>query len=176
MLPDRGAAQELGPIDAAWAGGVSWIHVPAYSLCAEPIATSTIEFVRRVGGRLSVDVSSESVVRSFGPARFAELLEELAPDVVFATVTESALVDPVSLPLLVVKDGGRPVVLRRAGERDELVPVTAVPGVVDTTGAGDAFAGGFLAATLDGEAPAAAARRGAALAARTVTIAGARVE
>ena len=176
MLPDRGAAQELGPIDAAWARGVSWLHLPAYSLCAEPIATNTIEFVRRAGARLSVDVSSESVVRSFGPASFASLVTALAPDVVFATVAEAALVGPVAAPLLVVKDGGRPVVLRRGGGSEEQVPVAAVPGVVDTTGAGDAFAAGFLAATLDGETPAAAARRGATLAARTVTVAGARVE
>ena len=48
--------------------GVSWIHVPAYSLCAEPIATNTSSSSGRAGARLSVDVSSESVVRSFGPA------------------------------------------------------------------------------------------------------------
>jgi sugar/nucleoside kinase (ribokinase family) len=56
------------------------------------------------------------------------------------------------------------------------VTVDAVDAVVDTTGAGDAFAGGFLAATLEGASAADAVRRGAAIAARTVTVAGARPE
>jgi sugar/nucleoside kinase (ribokinase family) len=77
---------------------------------------------------------------------------------------------------LVIKDGPRPVVVRRPGSAEERVAVDAVDAVVDTTGAGDAFAGGFLAATLDGAPAADAVRRGAALAAGTVTIPGARAE
>jgi sugar/nucleoside kinase (ribokinase family) len=175
MLPDRGAAQQLGAIDPAWAHGVSWIHVPAYSLCAEPIGTNTVDFIRRAGVRLSVDVSSEAVVRGFGAARFARLLAALVPEVVLATAREAALVD-LSTGVLVIKDGPRPVVVRQPGGAEERVAVDAVDAVVDTTGAGDAFAGGFLAATLEGASAADAVRRGAALAARTVTIPGARAE
>jgi sugar/nucleoside kinase (ribokinase family) len=179
MLPDRGAAALLGPVEPAWGDGVSWVHVPAYSLCSEPIGSNTVEFITRAragGARLSVDVSSESVVRAFGPARFAELLGVLAADVVLATVAEAELVRPLDAPLLVVKDGARPVVLRRGDRSDELVPVVGVAEVVDTTGAGDAFAGGFLSATIGGATAADAVRAGAALAARTVTVAGARAE
>jgi 2-dehydro-3-deoxygluconokinase len=55
------------------------------------------------------------------------------------------------------------------------VPVPAVPGVtvVDTTAAGDAFNGGYLAARLQGAAPLAAARAGNALAAEVVAAPGA---
>jgi sugar/nucleoside kinase (ribokinase family) len=178
MLPDRAAAQQLGPIDASWAEGISRVHVPAYSLCTEPIGASTLDFVARArrSARLCVDVSSESLVRTFGVARFAELLGLLAPDVVFATVAEAELVGSVEPALLVVKDGARPVVLRHAGGAEEVVAVDHVADVVDTTGAGDAFAGGFLAATIAGADAVEAARRGAALAARAVTVAGARVE
>lgn len=50
MYPDRGAAAELGPIDGSWAEGVTWLHLPAYSLCAEPAAASTIAFADAVRG------------------------------------------------------------------------------------------------------------------------------
>lgn len=55
------------------------------------------------------------------------------------------------------------------------VPVPAVAGVtvVDSTAAGDAFNGGYLAARLAGEAPVDAARAGSALAARVITVPGA---
>ncbi|HUF87884.1 MAG TPA: adenosine kinase [Thermohalobaculum sp.] len=55
--------------------------------------------------------------------------------------------------------------------RIEALPVERV---VDTTGAGDAFAAGFLAGVLAGEALPEAGRRGAGLAARVVTHPGAR--
>ncbi len=127
MLPDRGAAQELGPIDAAWATACRGSTCRPTRCAPNRSRTNTIEFVRRAGGRGSAWTCrpSRSSARS-APARFAELLEELAPDVVFATVAEAALVGPVGPPLLVVKDGGRPVVLRRADGSEEQVPVAAV--------------------------------------------------
>ena len=59
------------------------------------------------------------------------------------------------------------------GDRVEHVP--AVPAaVLDTTGAGDAFAAGFLAASLSGADPRACLAAGAELGARAVTLPGAR--
>ncbi|MET0147465.1 MAG: PfkB family carbohydrate kinase, partial [Ilumatobacteraceae bacterium] len=150
MLPDRGAAGELGPVDPSWLAGVSWLHVPAYSLCTEPIGSSTLGAVQRVrssGGQVSIDVSSVAVVAAFGVARFARLIGAIEPAIVFANAEEAELVAGLDVPLLVVKDGGRPVRLHRAGA----VATVAVPPVeplLDTPGAGDAVAGGFLAATL----------------------------
>ena len=176
MFPDRGAAAELGAVDEAWLEGVTWLHVPAYSLCAEPIGTSTlgaIDVVRAAGGRLSLDVSSVGAVSAFGAARFVTMAAGLDPDVVLATPSEAALLGSWAPRLLVVKHGADPVELRPADGPSSSVPVRHVDGVLDTTGAGDAFAGGYLAATLRGAGPAEAATAGGALASRTLRSAGA---
>jgi ribokinase len=60
-------------------------------------------------------------------------------------------------------------VLLHTGEASVHVPVFKVGKVVDTTGAGDAFNGGFAAALSKGVAPAEAARFGCAVAGISVT-------
>ena len=169
MLPDRAESVGLAGVDPGWLHGVTWLHVPAYSLCAEPIGATAQELVRHTRstwGRISIDVSSVSVVRSFGVDRFVALLGELAPDVVFANQDEADLVRDAKVALLVVKHGPEPTELVHAGGRTEHVPVEVVEGRHDTTGAGDAFAGGYLAAVVQlGQSPTEAARAGASAAA-----------
>jgi sugar/nucleoside kinase (ribokinase family) len=82
-------------------------------------------------------------VRAYGVERFRELAARLRPDVVFGTEAEADLVGPVAGAEMVVKLGPHGV---RIGGR--LYPARpAAP--VDSTGAGDAFAAGYLVGGVD---------------------------
>jgi sugar/nucleoside kinase (ribokinase family) len=95
--------------------------------------------VRAQGGRLSIDLSSAAAIEAFGRERLARRLEQLDPDVVFANEEELAsLGGPPAGATIVVKRGARGIVVGAA----ELPAAEAE--VVDTTGAGDALAAGYL--------------------------------
>ena len=71
-------------------------------------------------------------------------------------------------PELVVKRGAGSTLVRLAGQAAVEVPTDTVPQVVDTTAAGDSFAGAYLAARLSGQSATDAAAAGNRLAARVV--------
>ena len=73
----------------------------------------------------------------------------------------------------VVKCGADGVVVWAAGTDRPLTVTAEVAEVADVTGAGDAFAAGYLVALADGAEPAEAARAGNLLAARAVATVGA---
>jgi sugar/nucleoside kinase (ribokinase family) len=145
MCSDRGVAPDLRPdeVEAEWFAGCDHLHVSGYALLREPVcfaACRAVELARAAGARVSVDLSSWSAIRDFGVARFVALLEDIAPDTIFANEEEERIV------------GGR------IGEGDWIVKRGAagasfngieraahpIDGVVDSTGAGDAFAAGWL--------------------------------
>jgi sugar/nucleoside kinase (ribokinase family) len=139
MLTDRGVGPQLAPghLEPGWLDGCDWLHLPAYSLAAEPVAGAALAAAAAVP-RLSVDLSSVAVLEDYGPARFRALLGRLAPAVVFGNEAEAALIGDLTGTDLVVKLGPAGV---RAGGR---VHPAAPADPVDPTGAGDAFAAGYL--------------------------------
>ena len=76
-------------------------------------------------------------------------------------------------PTVIVKHGPLPTDVLEAGELVARVDVAPVPGIRDLTGAGDAFAAGFLAAALQGADAAAACLAGHASAASVLVNPGA---
>ncbi|MGD9528684.1 carbohydrate kinase family protein [Pseudonocardia sp.] len=168
MIPDRAAAAELGAVDPAWLADTSWLHLPLYGFLTEPSRTSllgVLDVLRRdeAGPGVSVDLSTASVLGRLGAHGLRDVLDRVAPDVVFANEAVAAdtrfagLADPA--PTVVVTRGPAPVLLRVRGTAVE-VPVPAVPQVADTTGAGDAFAAGYLEAAMQRQPPASCAERG----------------
>lgn len=69
---------------------------------------------------------------------------------------------------IVVKNGPEPVLLRVAGKPDAAVPALTEIQPIDTTGAGDSFNGGYIAARLAGRSPFDAATLGHSVAARVI--------
>jgi sugar/nucleoside kinase (ribokinase family) len=172
MLPDRGACTGLAPIPIEWLDGVRILHLPAYSLTVEPLASAAraaAVAARRAGARLSVDASSVHVLRAHGVDGFLALLDELRPAWFFANEEEATLLGRRPRHgVTIVKHGAQPVHVFGEDGDELVIEVPLVEGVVDTTGAGDAFAAGVLAACWRGEDVSASVRAGTALAARVL--------
>jgi sugar/nucleoside kinase (ribokinase family) len=138
MASDRGCSPELRPdeLDPSWFS-CDALHLSGYALMREPIdgaALHAARIARAAGaGSVSIDLSSWTLID--GP--FRERVRELAPDVVFAAEDERATFGELQTRW-VVKRGAEGVVID--GEAFPAQPTD----VVDPTGAGDAFAAGFL--------------------------------
>lgn len=171
MITDRGAAAELDAIEPAWLGGVRWLHVPLYGFApsrSRRALTDAARVAAAQGAAVSVDLSSVATMRGLGAPQLAAILDDVRPDVVFANADEARLADELGLTpaadgAYVVKRGGEPVLVHQGG-LTTAVPVERIDGVVDSTGAGDAFAAGYIVAALDGASPTESARAGGDLA------------
>jgi ribokinase len=159
MLTDRGVGPQLSAaaLEEAWFDGCTWLHLPGYSLVSEPVQGAALAAAERLPD-LSVDLSSVAALAGYGVARFRELLARLRPRVVFGNEEEASLVGDLPGCELVVKLGPRGV---RVGGR--AYPALAAQ-AVDATGAGDAFAAGYLLGGV---------RLGLEAAARAVSVMGA---
>jgi len=168
LASDRGVAPTFAPeeLDAGWLV-CDVLHLSGYALLREPIAATALlaaRLAREQGARVSVDVAAWTEIRNYGPVQFRELLDELAPDVLFATEAEWELLGGAYLtaPVGVLKRGARGCTVFTADAKLDFAAVDAE--VVDPTGAGDALAAGFLVGGSLEEAT----RRGLDAAARCV--------
>lgn len=144
MASDRGVSPQLRPeeLEMRWFRDCSWLHLSGYSLLRSPIdeaGAKAAGAVRALGGTVSVDLASASLIRAYGPERLLARLSLLEPDVVFANDDEvDAIGEAVPAGTLVRKRGAEGIVV----DGRALAAVTAA--VVDSTGAGDALAAGYI--------------------------------
>jgi sugar/nucleoside kinase (ribokinase family) len=153
FLTDRGVASHLAHFDATLMNDVNILHVPTYSLTDEPLASTCLQYInaaRATGALISIDASSSSVLKQYGTDRYRALIESLSPDVFLCNEDEAAVLGlGANLPmagaaLTVIKQGPLPVIAVQHNGTTTEVAVAPVTNIVDTTGAGDAFAAGFL--------------------------------
>lgn len=182
MVPDAGANAALAGV--AWSPG-EHLHVSAYALFHAGVREPVLDAVaaaRAGGATVSLDLASSAPLRSLGP----DVVRGWCADtLVLANLDEAHVVtgrgDPAAAALELASWGraavvkaGRDGAWCAADDVVERVPVPAVVTPVDTTGAGDAFAAGLLAALAGGATLSVAVNNGHAVAARVIQRVGAR--
>ncbi|MFH8611220.1 carbohydrate kinase family protein [Streptomyces sp. NPDC018029] len=188
FLTDSGAALRLSPSD--WSpgllDGVALLHLSGYLFFAEPgraAARAALAAAHARGVPVTVDPASAGFLAESGVERFLSAVDGVA--VLLPSRDEAELLtglpDPADaasklshrFPAVVVKLGADGALVARDGR--VLVRVPAVPArVCDSTGAGDAFTGAFLAARLAGAELGEAAEEGCGAGARAVALVGGR--
>ncbi len=193
MVSGKGADHYLLPeeLPRDVLGAARHLHLSAWSFFDDPPRQASREaarLVRAAGGSVSLDPGSFQMIDAMGVERFLELTTDLGVSVLFPNLEEGEILSgqadphhiaarlaelyPGALVMLKLDDEG--AYLYADGEGTHFP--TSARTVVDATGAGDAYAGAFLAAWLRGAPPAEAARGANRLAGWVVERFGARPE
>jgi ribokinase len=190
MLPDRGANLALAPDDVPAElfvpGG--HLHLSGYVLLHDgPRAAglAALDHAREAGMTISIDPASAAPLAACGVERVLGWIggvDVLLPNLDEARVLTGEDEPEVAARALVVRAGAREVIVTLGasgalwtdGHAAVRVAAPEVERTVDTTGAGDAFAAGWLAARRAGAAPPEALSAACALGSRAVSRAGAR--
>ena len=144
MASDRGVSGSLAQeeLDPAWLAGCDHLYVSGYCLADEPgrrTVERAIGIAREGGASVSLDLSEASVIASCGVERLRELVGALRPDAVFCNEDEDRAVGgPVDRIDWILKRGARGASF--AGDERGAVATVSV----DSTGAGDALAAGWI--------------------------------
>ncbi|MCL7417729.1 MAG: carbohydrate kinase [Halalkalicoccus sp.] len=184
---------EPGTIDDDLLRGVSWVHLGGVTLASEPSRAATLDLAERAGDRgctVSFDPNARPELWE-GRAEFERQVGEILPHVDVLKATPEDLAEAgiegegTDLARAACERGPHTTLLTLGGEGALAVATDEAPwsgeathagypvDPVDTTGAGDAFTAGAIAALSDGEDLAEAIAFGNAVAATTTTAEGA---
>jgi len=187
LRTDLGAAATLSPEEVSPADftGCSHAHVEGYLLFNPDLMMAVLNSAKEANCHISLDLASFEVVQA-ARERLPGILQNYVK-LVFANEEEAAAFVGESLPpaemarqlarycdLAVVKAGARGAWLVRG---DETLHAPALPDItpIDTTGAGDYWAAGFLAGWIRGRPLDVCAAWGARLGAEIVQVIGAKL-
>lgn len=181
MLTDRGANQDLdlGMIDPI---GFGVVYVSGYSLLGRSLeeVSKFANKVKAAGALLAIDPGSYGFINDHGVESFRELIS--LADIAFPNQEEHDLLELSGTVRLNVVTSGH-LGAKAYTSEGRFIEVSSIgTKLVDPTGAGDAFCGGFLAQLvqepgfqeLSSEAVASALRTGAEAGSKAVGIMGAR--
>lgn len=176
---DTPLEQQAGTIDALYFSGISLAILPA---AGRQRLLRVAAQVRAQGGMVAFDnnyrprlwASAAEAQAAFAAATGVATLALMTLEDEMAlwgrSDGEAQLERTLALPCaeVVVKRGSQPTLVRLSGRQATPVPTEPVPRVVDTTAAGDSFAGAYIAGRWAGASATEAAAAGNRLAARVV--------
>lgn len=185
MRTNLGAAATLRPeeITVEAFAGCRHAHIEGYLLFNDALMQAVLDAAKSAGCTISLDLGSFEVVRAAGK-RLEHILREYV-EIVFANEDEAATLlggagDHAAMahelarfcPIAALKVGSAGALI--VGRDDILHPIAAfpVPEVIDTTGAGDLWAAGFLFGWLRGKDLATCGHFGSFLGAEVVQVLG----
>ena len=191
MVPSRGANGGLGPgfMHRDLIAPGDWVHLSAYTMLNEDSREMGVSTIGWSGYRqvpVSVDASSAAPLAAVGRRQFSEWCTKgLGVAILFANLDEAAVLsgfsDPKQAVTRLARGYAAEAVVKLGADgaiwsdgRRTVKVAARKAAVVDTTGAGDAFAAGYLAAHRTGAAPKECLTSGVILAAKALGVVGGR--
>ena len=181
-----GAAVELEASDLApeLFRGYDYFHIEGYMVQNHPLAETALRLAKEAGLEVSLDLASHNVVRE--NLSFLQGMVSRYVDIVFANEDESMAFSGRSSPadaLVTISPSCRIAVVK-LGKNGSLVKsdkeehrVDCIPArAVDTTGAGDLYAAGFLYGLIRGYPLPVCGRIGSLLSGKVVEVVGAKLD
>lgn len=185
MTTYLGAAVELDArdLDPGMFSGFDFLHIEGYLVQDHMLIESALKMAKAAGIEISLDLASFNIVRE--NIVFLRRIIEQYVDIVFANEEEALAFTGKSLPhealqqmaptckMGIVKIGPRGSLIQ---DRDRHYRIDCLRArAIDTTGAGDLYAAGFLYGRIHGLGPESCGRIGSLLAGKVVEIVGAKL-
>ena len=180
-----GAAAEMSPEDIQPELFVGWdiFYVEGYLVANPSMLNKAMETAKAAGLKIAIDMASYNVVEE-NHDYFIQLIDKYV-DYVFANEKEAfaltgmepkAALDYIAerCDIAVVKVGAKGAYIKRGQEKATIAPLKA--NVIDTTGAGDMWAAGFLAGLVKGENLQKCGMMGAIVAANVIEVVGPKMD
>lgn len=180
-----GAAVELTPADlrAEFFNRYDILHVEGYLVFNHDLIEAAMKLAKSMGLKISIDLASYNVVEA--NLDFLKYLIEEYVDITFANEEESFAftgkppehaLDELSglCEIAVVKVGARGSLVKADNERISVAAIPSTP--IDTTGAGDLYAAGFLYGLSNGYDYAICGRLGSLLAGKVIEVIGTKMD